>query len=205
MKTKMSLVLAGITALLFALSHATTPEPTSSVRLKVPAEEEIKQIERERNQALLKHDTATLDRMTSDDYTFINQRGELRTKTEILAGFKSGSFNYDAREVSDLKVRIYGDTAVVTGRAKQRGVENSKDYSGENRFTRVYVKQNGRWISVALQVTLVAKSNDMPKTSKTPADSSDQALERIADRSEDLLSMTSTLKAKADHALASGR
>jgi hypothetical protein len=45
----------------------------------------------------------------------------------------------------------------VTGRAKQKGVENSKDYSGENRFTRVYVKRNGDWVSVALQVTLVAK------------------------------------------------
>ena len=52
---------------------------------------------------------------------------------------------------------IYGNTAVVTGRARQKGIENSKDYSGENRFTRVYVKQNDHWISVALQVTLVAK------------------------------------------------
>ncbi len=61
------------------------------------------------------------------------------------------------REISDLQVRVYGDAAVVTGRALQKGVENSKDYSGENRFTRVYMKQNGHWVSVALQVTLVAK------------------------------------------------
>jgi hypothetical protein len=50
------------------------------------AQEEIKQIEHERNEALLKDDAATLDRMTSDEYTFINQRGELRTKAEIVAG-----------------------------------------------------------------------------------------------------------------------
>jgi hypothetical protein len=157
MEAKMSLVLAGAMALCFTLVRATSPEPVTSARSEVAAQEEIKQIERERNQALLKHDTATLDRMTSDDYTFINQRGELRTKSEILAGFKSGNFNYEDREISDLKVRVYGDTAVVTGRAKQKGVENSKDYSGDNRFTRVYVKQNGCWVSVALQVTLVAK------------------------------------------------
>ena len=156
MNAKLSLVLAGALALCFTLLCA-APEPASSASPGAVAQEEIKKIEQERNQALLKHDTATLDRMTSDDYTFINQRGELRTKNEILAGFKSGSFNYDAREVSDLQVRVYGDTAVVTGHAKQKGVENSKDYSGENRFTRVYVKQNGRWVSVALQVTLVAK------------------------------------------------
>lgn len=156
MKAKMSIVMAGASALCFTLVRA-APEPAPSAGTGVVAQEEIKKIEQERNQALLKHDTATLERMTSDDYTFINQRGELRTKSEILAGFKSGTFNYDAREISDLEVRVYGDTAVVTGRAKQKGVENSKDYSGENRFTRVYVKQNGRWVSVALQVTLVAK------------------------------------------------
>ena len=157
MKTKMSLVLAGASALCFMPLQA-APEPISSAAPSVAAQEEIKKIEQERNQALLKHDAATLDRMTSNDYTFINQRGELRTKAEILSGFKSGSFNYDAREISGLEVRVYGDAAVVTGRAKQKGVENSKDYSGENRFTRVYVKQNGHWVSVALQVTLVAKS-----------------------------------------------
>ena len=157
MKRNMFLVLATVTVLCFVLAHATTPEPASYAGAGHTAQEEIKQIEQERNQAVLKGDAATLDRMTSDDYTFINQRGELRTKTEILTGFKSGTFKYDARQVSDLEVRVYGDTAVVIGRAMQKGVENSKDYSGENRFTRVYVKQKGRWVSVALQVTLVAK------------------------------------------------
>lgn len=156
MKTQTFLVLAGALTLRLTLLQAAA-EPTSSADPVVAAQEEIKKIEQERNQALLKHDTTALDRMTSDDYTFINQRGELRTKGEILAGFKSGGFNYDAHEISDVKVRVYGDTAVVTGRAKQKGVENSKDYSGENRFTRVHVKQDGRWVSVALQVTLVAK------------------------------------------------
>jgi ketosteroid isomerase-like protein len=156
MKAKIFLILASASAFCFTPLYA-APDPASSVGSNVVAQEEIKKIEQKRNEALLKHDVATLDQMTSNDYSFINQRGELRTKAEILSGFKSGSFNYDAREISDLEVRVYGDAAVVTGRAKQKGVENSKDYSGENRFTRVYVKQNGRWLSVALQVTLVAK------------------------------------------------
>ncbi len=120
-------------------------------------QEEIKQIERARNQAILSGDAAALDRMTSEDYTFITQRGELRTKAEILAGFKAGSFRYSAREVSDLTVRVYGTAAVVTGRARQKGAENGSDYSGDNRFTRVYVRQGDRWVTVALQVSLVEK------------------------------------------------
>ena len=44
--------------------------------------------------------------MTSDDYTFITLRGELRTKAEIIQGYKSGSFHYDSREISELNVRV---------------------------------------------------------------------------------------------------
>jgi len=116
--------------------------------------ETILGLERARNEAILRGDAATLARMTSDDYSFITIRGELRTKPEIVKGFASGAFKYDARQISDLKVRIYGTTAIVTGRASQKGVENAKDYSGAYRFTRVYVKQHGAWQTVALQTTL---------------------------------------------------
>ena len=124
-------------------------------RPAVAAEQEIRSLEEARNQAIVHGDAAVLERMTADDYTFITLRGELRTKAEIVKGFQSGSFKYDSREISDLKIRVYGDTAVVTGRSTQKGRENGKDYSGDYRFTRVYVKQNGRWVTVALQATLV--------------------------------------------------
>jgi hypothetical protein len=98
---------------------------------------------------------AALDRMISDDYTFITLRGELRIKSDILKGFASGSFKYESRQISDLNVRVYRDTAVVTGRSVQKGAENGKDYSGAYWFTRVYIKQQGRWTTVALQTTLI--------------------------------------------------
>ena len=129
------------------LSAAQKANPDSSAR------EQIRSLEEERNRAILSGDAAVLDRMTSDDYTFITLRGEIRTKAEIVKGFQSGSFKYDSRTISDLNIRVYGDTAIVTGRSMQKGVENGKDYSGDYRFTRVYIKQNGRWMTVALQTT----------------------------------------------------
>lgn len=146
-----SIALSWVMVVCTAYCACASSEDTRDATLK----KEIIQLEEERNQAILRGDSAALDRMTSDDYTFINQKGELRTKAEILTGFKSGTFKYGARKVSELTVRIYGDTAIVTGRAMQEGTENAKDYSGENRFTRVYVKRDGHWVSVALQVTLV--------------------------------------------------
>ena len=102
---------------------------------------DILALEKERNQAIINGDAASLERMTSDDYTFITLRGEMRTKAEIVQGFKTGSFHYESRQISDLNVRVYGTSAVVTGRSIQKGSENGKDYSGDYRFTRVYVKQ----------------------------------------------------------------
>jgi len=125
--------------------------------------EKILMIEEQRNQAILHGDVAALDRMTSDDYTFVTLRGEMRAKAEILRDFKAGSIKYDSRTISDLKVRVYGNAAVVTGRAIQKGAENGKDYSGDYWFTRVYVNKDGSWKTVALQTTLIQPQ--MPATS----------------------------------------
>jgi ketosteroid isomerase-like protein len=149
-----------LTILVFALAVALPHAAARSDRQDAGspttnAIEEIKVLEEARNQAVLHGDVAALDRMTSDDYTFITLRGELRTKSDILRGFSSGSFKYESRQISNLNVRVYGDTAVVTGRSIQKGVENGKDYSGAYWFTRVYVKQKGRWVTVALQTTLI--------------------------------------------------
>ena len=153
---KMKLLTVCILGLLVHASYASAPAQTRVPSTAPPsAEDEIKNLEEARNQAVLHGDVAALDRMTADNYTFITLRGELRTKSDILQGFRSGSFHYESRQISDLKVRVYGNTAVVTGRSTQKGMENGKDYSGDYRFTRVYVKQNGRWLTVALQTTLV--------------------------------------------------
>jgi len=157
MRKNLLIVFAGITVICGATGRVPHSEAGVFQTATSAAQEEIKKSEEERNQAILAGDAVALDRMTSNDYTFITQKGELRTKAEIVNGFKAGSFKYEARVVNDLMIRVYGNTAVVTGRAVQKGTENSKDYSGENRFTRVYVKQSGKWVSVALQVTLVAK------------------------------------------------
>lgn len=149
MKLACTLALAG--CLFFSCISVIAQAPAAATS----SEQEIRALENERNQAILNGDAATLERMTSDDYTFITLRGELRTKSEIVKGFQSGSFKYDSRTISDLNVRVYGDTAIVTGRATQKGSERGTDYSGDYRFTRVYVKQNGRWMTVALQTTRI--------------------------------------------------
>jgi len=117
--------------------------------------EAIRKLEEERNQAIVRGDAAALERMTSDDYTFITLRGEMLTKADVVRNFSSGAAKYQSRTISDLNIRVYGNSAVVTGRAVQKGAENGKDYSGDYWFTRVYVRQRGLWTTVALQTTLI--------------------------------------------------
>lgn len=147
---KTSLIVPAILFVL-ALSDASAIDaPHAAIPSAV---ETIQKLEEERNQAILHGDAATLDRMTSDDYTFITLRGEMLTKKEIVRNFRSGAAKYQSREISNLNIRVYGNSAVVTGRAVQKGAENGKDYSGSYWFTRVYVNQSGHWITVALQTT----------------------------------------------------
>jgi ketosteroid isomerase-like protein len=118
-------------------------------------EDEIKRIEKERAAAVTKGDVTALEKYTSDDYTFINRSGVLSDKARTMSGIKSGDIKITANDLSDLRVRVYGDTAVVTGRANTKGTMGGKDISGPVLFTRVYIKKDGRWQSVAFQQTPV--------------------------------------------------
>ena len=92
--------------------------------------DEIKKLEQQRNEAILKGDTATLEKLTSDDYTNTTAQGKIEKKADIMDGFKSGKIKFESRELSDLDVRMYGNTAVVTGQVNQKSTNDGVDTSG---------------------------------------------------------------------------
>jgi ketosteroid isomerase-like protein len=51
-------------------------------------------------------------------------------------------------------VRLYGNTAIVTARALVKGTELGEEFSGPYRFTRVWVRRNGKWVTVSYQATV---------------------------------------------------
>ena len=84
-------------------------------------EQSIKALTEQPRQAFLKADAATLDKLLADDYIWIDSVGATRTKADALEGFKSGKLKYEAVEYSDMKVRVYGDTALVNTTANSKG------------------------------------------------------------------------------------
>ena len=140
--------------LLIAAVFVVTASLTSVWAEDVQAQ--LTKLEMDRAVAVVKADIATLDKYTSDDYVLINMNGHMAGKSEMIEGFKSGASKLTSEELSDLKVRVYGNTAVVTGKADVKGTLGGADATGQILFTRVYVKKDGRWQSTSLQQTRVA-------------------------------------------------
>lgn len=116
-------------------------------------EEQLKKYETDRAAAVVKGDVDTVEKGTADDYTFINANGQQMDKSQLVNAMKTGGLKLTADDISDMRVRVYGDTAVITGKSNVKGTIGGKDASGLQLFTRVVVKKDGRWQSIALQQT----------------------------------------------------
>ena len=116
-------------------------------------EQQISALSDQLIQAQLKADTSFFERHYADDATIIHGNDELFTKAEEIANLKSGSLKYESNVVRWRRIRVYGDTAVVTFLVSFKGAVSMEPYSGYLRRTVVWVKQNGNWKVVAYQVT----------------------------------------------------
>jgi ketosteroid isomerase-like protein len=116
-------------------------------------EQEIKTLQAQVVQAILKVDTSFFEKYYADDYIAIHGNGTLSTKAQEIEHFKSGVTKYESIVGRESKIRIYGDTAVVNSLSSIRATFNGEPYIGDSRSTRVWVRQNGNWKAVLFQAT----------------------------------------------------
>lgn len=128
-------------------TNATGPRDEEAVR-------EIVDLERQAKDAALHRDAAFSERTLAEDYVAISPLGQVIGKAETVAARRTAQLRYDSIEVSDMVVRLYGSTAVVTARADVHGKELGEEFSGPYRFTRVWVRRNGHWQTVSYQATV---------------------------------------------------
>jgi ketosteroid isomerase-like protein len=113
--------------------------------------------EREFFGALIAGSAETLDRVLADDFMLIDVlSGSEITKPALLAVIGSGQLKFGTIEPAPPRVRIYGQTAVVTGRTQMRGQFGPDAFATRSRYTHVYVEQQGRWRLVAAQGTQIS-------------------------------------------------
>lgn len=144
------------TTLLLVLCIGAKGQATAGESGNGKAEQELMQLERDWSAAYLKHDTAMIKRILSDDYVGIDGRGIITTKAEELEeaeepkpGAASPPFVVLDESVTDMKVRVYGEVAVVNGRIIEKIRSNEKEVEIQYRRTTVWVKQLGRWQCVS--------------------------------------------------------
>ena len=117
MKSILSAAIASC-ALLFPMQHVFGEQETSSPT----AEQEVLQAIEKYRSAILNRDTAALEQIWADHYTFVNGAGEVLSKPQRLQNIKSGATSLDSvTQGADVKVRTYRDTAVVTSRVTIKG------------------------------------------------------------------------------------
>lgn len=106
--------------------------------------------------AELHGDTAFLARTLADDFVGIGPRGFMLTKEQWLARYQSGDLRHDSFTWDDVRVRVYGDTAVATGRQTQQSAFKGRDIAGQFRATQVFARRDGRWLLVSLHLSDLA-------------------------------------------------
>ena len=161
MKLKLALryttvIMALLTLAAYDSTLATSQKAKKSNPLSVDVEREIRQVDEERNLALRSNDVQALARLYSDDFMMITPTGQIRTKQDQLRDISAGTIQHKGPPVRILKLRTYGDVAVV--HSESQGGElivNGQADSIVRRFTRVYVKTEGQWQLVATHISRV--------------------------------------------------
>lgn len=90
--------------------------------------------------ALAKNDTAALEKIYAEDYTFVSAEGAVQTRAERLESMKSGQTKIESITFSDPKIKIFGDAAVVISTINVKGTTNGKDTSGTGVSSIVFAK-----------------------------------------------------------------
>jgi len=143
-------IAVGVVVLVFAVAiQAQTPLQTQTESV----EQELIKLENGWLQAFFKKDIAFSDRFLADDYMGTDEHGNVKTKAQEIAEIKAGAHLSTSGVQDNIKVRVYGDAAVVTGRNIMKGLFEGKEYSSPYLWTDTFIKRGGRWQCVASHVS----------------------------------------------------
>ena len=138
-----------VAVLLWTASAAAGQMPNPQTAEGMNTEQAVRQQDDQRIRAQIAADAASLRQIYADDFIGIGPTGVVRNKEQVIVDFTSHELTYQSIVTADVRVRIYGNTAVETGRSTMIGRDKGRDVPRENRFTRVWVVKEGRWQLVA--------------------------------------------------------
>ena len=121
------------------------------------ADAAVRKAEADRFAAMLKGDVAALDQLLGADLTYTHGDGRVVDKAAFIADLKTGDFKYVSIDPEKVQVRVFGETAVVTGSAGMRVVNKGAPAQIRIAYTTVHVRRGGAWQMVAWHATRLAQ------------------------------------------------
>ena len=126
---------------------------TKEARSSVDDEEAVAALDTEYQAAVKNNDVATIDRILADDFVLVTGLGKTYSKRDLLEEARSKRMQYERQEDSQQKVRIWGDTAVVTALLWAKGTEDGKPFNYKLWFSDIYLKTGKGWRYVFAQAS----------------------------------------------------
>ena len=119
------------------------------------AAREVEEVENGRLASMERGDIDAVAKVIADDFMVTGADGRTSGAAEYLARLRSASMPRPHLIHDDVKIRVYRDAAVITGRS--RSVVNGQEQAGQVRYIHVYTRQSGAWRMVSMQVTRIAQ------------------------------------------------
>ena len=154
MKTLLTLALLACSSYLYAQT-AVSPSTSASAVAATPSlsakEQVVAAVERQRFAAQVSKDYAALDKLLADDLHYTHSSGATDNKASYIQSIRDGKSKYDAIDVQELTVRLYGNTAIINGVCLIKAMNNGETINTRLRYTDAYVKKGNQWQLVTWQ------------------------------------------------------
>jgi len=109
---------------------------------------EIERLEQQLVTAIEAKDFATYQRLVAEDYVAVGAAGE-QTRAAAIEAYRSGTLSLPGLKIGEIKVHVYGDTAMISARTFGDRVEKGTTVPNRVRYMRIWMKRNGQWRAVA--------------------------------------------------------
>ena len=128
-------------------------QPTTQAGSSADDEKAVAALDIEYQAAVKQNEAATMDRILADDFVLVTGLGKTYTKADLLDETRSKRMVYEHQEDSARKVRVWGDTAVVTALLWAKGTEDGKAFDYKLWFSDTYVRTPSGWRYVLAQAS----------------------------------------------------
>jgi ketosteroid isomerase-like protein len=108
------------------------------------------------DRAIVSKDRSAIEANMTEDFRQIDGAGNIETKATFVADLMAPELTIDPYTVEDFEIRLYGDSALLSGRTRMTGAYQGRRFESHYRYIDVYVKQNGSWRVASVQITRIA-------------------------------------------------